>query len=35
VREGATVDGIHLSRSGANAVWERVGPSIVEGLGLD
>ncbi len=32
VREGATVDGIHLSRTGARAVWDRVGTSIVTGL---
>ncbi|MBN8616793.1 MAG: DUF459 domain-containing protein [Deltaproteobacteria bacterium] len=35
VREGATVDGIHLSRTGARAVWDRVGASIVEGLTRD
>lgn len=32
IREGATLDGIHLSRTGARAVWDRVGPSIVEAL---
>ncbi len=32
VREGATVDGIHLSRTGARAVWERVGASVLEAL---
>lgn len=35
VRDGATVDGIHLSRTGARAVWDRVGTSIVEGLTRD
>jgi catechol 2,3-dioxygenase-like lactoylglutathione lyase family enzyme len=29
VREGATLDGIHLSRTGARAVWERVGQAIL------
>jgi len=32
IREGATLDGIHLSRTGARAVWDRVGASIVEAL---
>jgi len=32
IREGATLDGIHLSRTGARAVWDRVGPSILEAL---
>lgn len=32
LRTGATVDGVHLSRSGARAVWERVGPSILAAL---
>jgi catechol 2,3-dioxygenase-like lactoylglutathione lyase family enzyme/lysophospholipase L1-like esterase len=35
VREGATLDGIHLSRTGARAVWDRVGQAIVEGLARD
>lgn len=35
VREGATVDGIHLSRTGARAVWDRVGQAIVDGLTRD
>jgi catechol 2,3-dioxygenase-like lactoylglutathione lyase family enzyme len=32
VREGATLDGIHLSRSGARAVWDRVGQAILQEL---
>ena len=31
-RPGSTVDGVHLSRTGANAVWDRVGPQILEQL---
>ncbi|GAB4116287.1 MAG: hypothetical protein OHK0013_50030 [Sandaracinaceae bacterium] len=29
VRQGATLDGIHLSRTGARAVWERIGAAIL------
>ncbi len=32
VREGATLDGIHLSRTGARAVWDRVGTAILDEL---
>lgn len=35
IRDGATVDGIHLSRTGARAVWDRIGTSLLEGLTRD
>jgi len=31
-RPGSTVDGIHLSRTGAHAVWDRVGTQILDQL---
>jgi catechol 2,3-dioxygenase-like lactoylglutathione lyase family enzyme len=31
-REGSTLDGIHLSRTGARAVWDRVGETILREL---
>lgn len=33
LREGATVDGVHLTRTGARAVWERMGASLLEAVG--
>lgn len=31
-RPGSTVDGVHLSRTGAHAVWDRVGTQILDQL---
>ncbi|MDW8246212.1 MAG: hypothetical protein RMJ84_06520, partial [Sandaracinaceae bacterium] len=32
LKEGATMDGIHLSRSGAQAVWEHIKEAILNAL---
>ena len=32
VREGSTVDGVHLSRTGSRAVWDRIGSAVTTAL---
>ncbi len=32
VREGSTVDGVHLSRTGSRAVWDRIGAQVTTAL---
>lgn len=32
VREGSTVDGVHLSRTGSRAVWDRIGRAVTTAL---